>query len=416
MSLTKVSYSLITGAPANILDYGADPTGVSDSTTAIQNCIDSNPLGEIFFPEGTYKITDSLTLAGGAQNLIGEGQRSILLASGFISDQPMIINHGTTGARRSNQVIQGLQLFTANGNGVGLSLEFIERGIFKDLWFYNLQKMVSVTDQCYICLFESLRAFGITGKSFYVVAPAFNNNTFINCTFGGTGFLLDSESSQGIQFTGCDFEGCAYDATYPATAYFKITSTAELTGISGISFTGCYWENNNADAIHLNAQNISGSSRDGISGVSISGCFFTGGYGDVGHTNAKQVLFAINAHAISITGNYFSDFKDYVVFDGGGNGPWLVESNYIGKNLNGVERIPAFANTGKVLGGPGGYVKNNGTLTRREFQGTAIPTTGTWAVGDIVWNSAPSAGAYEKWICVSAGTPGTWKGASLIES
>lgn len=416
MSLTKATFSMINGAVANVLDYGADPSGVIDSTAAIQLCLDENPLGFVYFPEGTYKVTDTLTIAGGAQNITGDGQRSIILVSGLASGQSVFQNYGTNGSRRSNQIFENIQIFSVDGNGVGIALEFIERGVFRNIWFYGLETMVEVTDQCYICLFQSLTGLGITEKSFSVIAPAFNNNTFVNCTFGGKGFLLVSESSQGIQFTGCDFEGCSYDATYPATAYFKITSSTELTGISGITFSGCYWENNDADAIHLNAQGISGSSKDGISGVSISGCFFTGGYGDVGHTNAKNVLFAFNAHAISVTGNYFSDFKDYVVFDGGGNGPWLFESNYIGKNLNGVERIPAFASTGKVLGGPGGYVKNNGLLTRREFQGTAIPTTGTFIQGDIVWNNAPTAGAYEKWICVSAGTPGTWKGASLIES
>jgi polygalacturonase len=39
MSLTKVSYSMINGAGLNILDFGADPTGVADSTSAIQNAI-----------------------------------------------------------------------------------------------------------------------------------------------------------------------------------------------------------------------------------------------------------------------------------------------------------------------------------------------------------------------------------------
>ena len=37
MSLTKVSYSMITNAPVSVLDFGADPTGVADSTAAIQS-------------------------------------------------------------------------------------------------------------------------------------------------------------------------------------------------------------------------------------------------------------------------------------------------------------------------------------------------------------------------------------------
>jgi hypothetical protein len=38
---------------------------------------------------------------------------------------------------------------------------------------------------------------------------------------------------------------------------------------------------------------------------------------------------------------------------------------------------------------------------------SAAPTTGRWAVGDRVWNSAPTAGHFG-WICSVAGLPGTW--------
>lgn len=48
-------------------------------------------------------------------------------------------------------------------------------------------------------------------------------------------------------------------------------------------------------------------------------------------------------------------------------------------------------------------------------EGTAAPTTGSWAQGDFVRNTAPAeAGAVGSkycvigWVCVAAGTPGTW--------
>jgi len=40
--------------------------------------------------------------------------------------------------------------------------------------------------------------------------------------------------------------------------------------------------------------------------------------------------------------------------------------------------------------------------------GTAAPTTGAWPVGWVRWNSAPAAGENVGWVCVTAGTPGTW--------
>ena len=48
---------------------------------------------------------------------------------------------------------------------------------------------------------------------------------------------------------------------------------------------------------------------------------------------------------------------------------------------------------------------HKGTL----FSGAAAPVAGTWAVGDIVWNTAPAAGGAPGWVCTTAGTPGTWK-------
>ena len=40
--------------------------------------------------------------------------------------------------------------------------------------------------------------------------------------------------------------------------------------------------------------------------------------------------------------------------------------------------------------------------------GTAAPITGTWAQGDIVYNSTPTAGGNIGWVCTTGGTSGTW--------
>lgn len=56
MALTKVSYSMIQGTPVNVVDYGADPSGSLDSTTAIQAAeAAAYAAGTIlFFPPGLY--------------------------------------------------------------------------------------------------------------------------------------------------------------------------------------------------------------------------------------------------------------------------------------------------------------------------------------------------------------------------
>ena len=55
MSLTKVSYSMITGAVVNVLDYGADSTGTTDSSAAVQAA--TNTGNALYFPQGTYRVT-----------------------------------------------------------------------------------------------------------------------------------------------------------------------------------------------------------------------------------------------------------------------------------------------------------------------------------------------------------------------
>lgn len=63
MALTKATNRMFSGAVASIIDYGADPTGVADSTTAINTAITDN--ATTFIPEGTYRITSTIDAING---------------------------------------------------------------------------------------------------------------------------------------------------------------------------------------------------------------------------------------------------------------------------------------------------------------------------------------------------------------
>lgn len=59
MSLTKATYSMTSGAPVNVLDYGADPTGATNSTSAFAAAaaaIQSAGGGTLVIPFGTYIV------------------------------------------------------------------------------------------------------------------------------------------------------------------------------------------------------------------------------------------------------------------------------------------------------------------------------------------------------------------------
>ncbi len=65
------------------------------------------------------------------------------------------------------------------------------------------------------------------------------------------------------------------------------------------------------------------------------------------------------------------------------------------------------------------WMKDNGTGTtgwtqvarveKNIYFRSAVPASGTWALGDLVFDSNPSDGASTGWICTVAGSPGTWR-------
>lgn len=63
MSLTKVTYAMIQNAPINIVDFGADPTGTTECSAAIQSAIDYALANN--FPvtgTGTFKISSKVVI------------------------------------------------------------------------------------------------------------------------------------------------------------------------------------------------------------------------------------------------------------------------------------------------------------------------------------------------------------------
>ena len=93
MALTKATYSMIQGAVVNVLDFGADPTGVASSSAAIQAAINSITSGVVFIPKGTYLITTAVTTKSGI-TIKGEGTASQLLVNTDIE----VFNSATTTA------------------------------------------------------------------------------------------------------------------------------------------------------------------------------------------------------------------------------------------------------------------------------------------------------------------------------
>jgi len=65
------------------------------------------------------------------------------------------------------------------------------------------------------------------------------------------------------------------------------------------------------------------------------------------------------------------------------------------------------------IGFPNGYF---GGFMKFRGEASAPPSSGTWLQGDIMYNTSPSAGGFVGWVCVSDGTPGTWKTFGAISA
>lgn len=111
----------------SVLDFGADPTGVVDSSSAIQEAINSTTIKEIYFPSGTYLCTSTLTISNPI-TLAGESvSNSILKFSGC---DGIVITHN--GSPQTSNTIKNISITTVDsGLYTGLSFTSVESPAWK---------------------------------------------------------------------------------------------------------------------------------------------------------------------------------------------------------------------------------------------------------------------------------------------
>ena len=82
-----------------VTQFGADPTGVADSTTAIQNALDALPAGGgcVYLPSGTYMVTSTLTYTGLYGYIRGDGRWATQISYTGSGDCLRIYYADTTG-------------------------------------------------------------------------------------------------------------------------------------------------------------------------------------------------------------------------------------------------------------------------------------------------------------------------------
>ena len=239
MSLTKVSYSIIAGAVVNVLDYGADPTGVADSTSAFNAAITALPFigGTVSIPLGTYLVgTVVIPNDPKTVNVIGQNKHGVILKMATAAG-PVFQNSQTPGRTLGN-IIGG---FTIKANAsssrlnlrhMGIDVSGFSNSVFRDISYLSvgtsgnlgtLGSLFNIASDPYLTyqnVFENIDVTNCYGPSrvFY-----FNNNSttvFANsniqeisgCWFyanSAIDVIIDAADSTSTTVRNCEFESNA---------------------------------------------------------------------------------------------------------------------------------------------------------------------------------------------------------------
>lgn len=278
MSLTKVSYSMISGASVNALDFGAVGNGVADDTAAIQAAINSagalatnsvasvNPSfpsvdgAIVYLPAGRYSITGTLALIPGVC-LVGEGAQATTILhqggnvscieSGFyiqpgnftntsfskwggvkslsiVGKKDPTYNNATVAGQigKTHLTVYGIKLDGAYGNFLieDVDIFYCQSGLWADRSYFMSANRLRI-------FFSSNHGAQVYGSNLF---------KFIDCTFqynANAGFFLDrqdvgtGEITKASLLQSCDFESNLYQG-------------ALLTNYNVLELDSCYFENN----------------------------------------------------------------------------------------------------------------------------------------------------------------------------
>ena len=176
---TKVNFGSIPGFYVNVKSdpYNATGDGTTDDTAAIKAAIDNVTTtgGTVYFPAGTYKVTDGIYIRGNV-NLVGEGSTSRIVQTGtsfatttvlFYYQSPTATTLTASGALSAGDTT--LTVNSAAGLTAGQEV-FLQLGEAK----YD-------ATQPYVSMFNTIASIDGSNVTFRVPFPEDINGTSHNC-------------------------------------------------------------------------------------------------------------------------------------------------------------------------------------------------------------------------------------------
>lgn len=163
-----------------------------------------------------------------------------------------------------------------------------------------------------------------------------------------------------------------------------------------VYFNGCRFTGANMANDGVEPYDITCSTSETLRAITFRACKFE--ISNITSVTAGIYFPTTNHSGCSVSGSDFGIFSTAGI---------SVSVSLVASAYNMFRNYDNYATSGTTLhtGSPAGtYIG-----TRFVGEDGAIPTTGNWKRGDIIRTTTPSASGTEGWICVSTGTPGTWK-------
>ena len=332
MSLTRVPYSMIKSASIDATNLGADPTGVSDSTSAIQETVNKAVgLGKIaFLPAGTYLITDTINCPVRTM-VVGEHMSQSAIQNGTrINFQPTslktLFSTGPTGTFKDGYFFGHLWIVGNSTNASGNSFRAFDlvkviksnfvnlrvdgfRNAFRvegtinnrfqfiqtaNNYLYNIFytgdfATTDVWEQCYI----SNAPIGVLGDGVNL-GIRFVNSIFETCESYGVNLNRESYAWSFLNCYGEDVPSVSLSTN----AMFKIGYAGAVTnGEIQASIIGGYYGGRNAGGV---GSFIDADLIDGIQVINPTISRFTNGVNTTSNTPLNSIL--LNGFTCSSTG------------------------------------------------------------------------------------------------------------------
>lgn len=430
LAAAQVDYPFVTALTQSI-DWAAFTAAIN----SLADAVNYSRGGTVYAPRGRYYLSDTIdidrrvTITGDGDSAVSGGifyPPTILLCAANIHgirvrstfDSPGSKSGAYTSIR--NLVLTPYASAGATGHGIWSSARvFVE----------NVQIVGFAQNGVNI-----VASSGTTGNAnlFSLI-----NVSSISC--GGKGFFISGTDANAGLIQKCSAESCVgegfYDSSFLGNTYVachgslnKIGSAPNYVDYKSTDvnaknvYIGCYTESGLNELIR--PCTVLGGTLAGSAGhlsTSTANVFGGDSYrAPLKHYNeASYISLGVSRPYFTPGGNDllktvygfgFETLNTYLVkyTDPGGGNPKVY--HYEMNAAVNVMSLPADTSARKVApfyanginyGVPAAYTSHS--------SGVSPPASGTWAIGDVVWNSSPAAGTFAGWICTTAGTPGTWK-------